>query len=373
MALRISEKLIAKVTDRLKWVPKRAVAPGIAALVLVPTVTLAFSYGPMLSVQPENSSLSGGANIVADASASGGQSIRFGSGSGIPVIADFPTSSSVGPAVEPTETYTGDCYFDASESSEVIDGKIIDCAEEGVRFAEDAQGVIFRNSVINGGMSTMASDAANDNDSRPIVYTVEDSRIIQTLSGGEYNWQDRGACCSHYVVKRSLIQGTHSGLLAHNQVTLEGNYITTDGTHTHQSGMRVLKNTIIRGNTITCKPHGNADPGDPAYHPNDDSGCSAHGVYYRERVDGTPAAAYNLTIENNYFKRGVTSGGLSGGPYYATRFIDCASWTDCTGITFTGNLFSLGEGTDGGEFPFYADNVWANNYWTDGQPAESGE
>jgi hypothetical protein len=355
VALRIHRRLMSHMTKRFPWLQKKLALPlsgGVVALTAVSA--LAFSYGPMFSAEPESASLSGGTSTVSDTNASGGQSIRFGSGSGIPVIADFPTPSSVGPAVEPTETYAGDCYFDASESSEIIDGKIVDCEEEGVRFAEDAQGIVFRNSVIRGGMATIASDAANDNDSRPIVYTVEDSRIIQTLEGSEYNWQDRGACCSHYVVKRSLIQGTHSGLLAHNQVTLEGNYITTDGTHSHQSGLRMLKNSTLRGNSIVCVPSNT----------NQDGGCSAAGVFYRERVDGTPAAAYNLTIEDNYFKRDP-----AGGPYYATRFIDCASWTDCIDITFTGNLFSLGWGTDANEFPVYANNVWADNYWTDGVPA----
>jgi hypothetical protein len=195
--------------------------------------------------------------------------------------------------------------------------------------------------------------------SRAPVFTVEDSRIIQSSTSDN---QDRALCCAHYVVKRSLIQGTHSGLAAHNNVTLVGNYITTDGTDSHSSGVRILKNTTLRGNTIVCKPV-------TAGH---DGGCSAAAVFYSERLDGTSAAAFNLTIEGNYFKRGVTNSGAPGGPWFATRFINCANRTDCTGITFTGNQFDLGWGSDGGEFPVaYGGNVWSDNVWADGQPARS--
>jgi hypothetical protein len=203
-------------------------------------------------------------------------------------------------------------------------------------------------------------DAGADQTRAP-VFTVEDSRIVQATT---VDWQDRALCCAHYVVKRSLIQGTHSGLAAHNNVTLVGNYITTDGTDSHSSGVRVLKNTVLRGNTIVCKP----------VTPGHDGGCSAAGVFYSERLDGTSAAAHDLTIEGNYFKRGVTSSGEPGGPWFATRFINCASRTDCIGITFTGNQLDTGWGADGGEFPAaYGGNEWSGNTWADGQPAASGQ
>lgn len=360
MALTIKDKLIAKMRNRFKWVPKRAVLPGMIALVFVPSLAFAFSYGPMLSVQPENGTLSGGASVAVDAGASGGQSIRFGSGSGVPVIADFPTLASVGPATDPTIPYSGDCYFDASQSGEIIDSRILDCdSAGGVRFAVDATNIVFRNSIIYGQMFTIGNtpgDPGAEQDTRDPVFTVEDSDIIQATT---IDFQDRALCCSHYVVKRSLIQGTHSGLAVHNNAVLEDNYITTDGTNTHQSGGRILKNAIFRGNTVTCMAV-------PGYGP--DGGCSAAMVFYRENLSGQPAAAYNLTIEGNYFKRPAGDG-----PYNATRFAGCDTNNDCINITFTGNLFDLGWMTDGDEFPNDAGDVFSGNYWTDGQPAASGE
>lgn len=278
-----------------------------------------------------------------------------------PAPATFPTRSSVGPAVDPTVAYGGDCYFDASESGTIIDGKVVDCdAAGGVRFAVDATGIVFRNSIIRGQMYTIGNTPGDPgaDQTRAPVFTVEDSKVIQSTT---IDWQDRAACCAHYVIRRSLIEGTHSGIGAHNNVELTGNFITTDGSNSHSSGVRVLKNSVLRGNTITCKPV-------TAGH---DGGCSAAGVFYSERLDGTPAAALNLTIDGNYFRRGTTAAGDPGGPWFATRFIDCANRTDCKGIKFTGNQFDLSWGTDGGEFPFYADNEWTNNQWVDGQPALS--
>lgn len=293
-----------------------------------------------------------------------------------PDPAGFPTPESVGPTVEPTVQWTEGCYFDAADNGRVIDGVIIDCADTGgVKFAADVENVTIRNSVIYGRVFTPGNepgDAAAETFPRAPIFTVEDSRIIQTSTA---EWQDRAACCSHFVIKRSLVVGTHSGVGGHNNVTLEGNYITTDGTDSHSSGMRVLRNTVIRGNTVVCKP----------VTPGSDGGCSAAGVYYSEAINGVSAAAYNLTIDGNYFKRGVTptvdtdgdgvpdAGGEPGGPWNATRFISCATRTDCTGISFTDNQIDLGWGVDAGEFPFYGGNVWSGNTWVDGQPAESGQ
>jgi hypothetical protein len=277
-----------------------------------------------------------------------------------PSTGTFPTATSVGPGVEPTTVYADGCYFGADKSGKIFDGVIINCASDGVRFAVDAKNIVIRNSIVRGQMFTVGNTPGDPGaeQTREPVFTVEDSKIIQSET---VNAQDRALCCAHYVVKRSYIQGSHSGLAAHNNVTLIGNFITTDGTDSHSSGGRILKNTVLRGNTMVCKPV------TPGY----DGGCSAAAVFYSERLDGTPAAAFNLTIEGNYFKRGVTSSGEPGGPWFATRFINCAARTDCTGINFTGNQFDRGWGTDGGEFPFYGGNTWSGNTWADGQLALS--
>lgn len=326
--------------------------------------------GFFAAVEPDNASLTTNAKVITDSTASGGKAIQFTAAettppTGVPKAADFPTRESVGPATIPTTVYAGDCYFGNNESPKLVENVVINCDNQsGLRFAEDATGWVFRNSIIRGGMFTInqtPGDPGADTYPRAPVFTVENSRVQQLTT---LDNQDRAACCSHYVIKNSLIEGTHSGIGAHNNVVLEGNFITTNGTDSHSSGVRVLKNAVLRGNTIICKP----------VTPGSDGGCSASGVFYSEALSGQSAAAYNLTLESNYFKRGVTLSGASGGAWNATRFINCENRTDCVNIKFTGNLFDIGWGTDAGEFPLaYGGNTWSGNYWTDGVPALSGQ
>lgn len=277
---------------------------------------------------------------------------------------DFPTLASVGPASDPTIEYSGDCNFGPSDDGLIIGSRIVDCETDGVRFAAGDYTVTFTNSIIRGQMFTFQytpGDTGADTYPRDPIFVVQDSDILQTSTA---NGQDRAVCCSHYVVERSYLQGGHSVAAAHNNAVIRDSYLTTDGTSTHSSGMRFLKNSIVDHNTITCAP---------AYLDPPDAGCSAAAVFYSEDLTGASAAAFNLTITDNYFRRGYL-GEVQAGPYNATRFINCKNRIDCTGITFTGNQFDLGWGVDGDEFPLsYGGNVWSGNTWSDGEVADSGE
>lgn len=277
----------------------------------------------------------------------------------------FPTANSVGPATDPTITYTGDCNFDSSDDGLIIDARIVDCEANGLRFAAGDYTVTFTNSIILGQMFTFQytpGDAGADDFPKDPIFIVQDSDILQTQTN---NGQDRAVCCSHYVVERSYLQGTHSVAASHNNGVIRDSFLTTDGTSTHSSGIRFLKNSIVDGNTIICKP---------AYLVPDDAGCSASAVFYSEDLQGISAAAFNMDITNNYFKRGTFQDtGTVASAHYATRFVDCHNRVDCTDIQFTGNQFDIGWGTDGGEFPFYSNNTWANNTWSDGAVATSGQ
>lgn len=269
-----------------------------------------------------------------------------------PTVADFPTPQSVGPATEPTRTYSGGCKV--TKDDVVIEDVVVDCPETGLVMG-DVEGVVIRNAVVHGGIVTSfaPTDPESEDSSHPRVFTVISSRVI----GGQGSANDRAVGFAHFAVRDSYLQGSHSGLWAHNNVVIEDSYITTDGTDSHQSGLRMLKNSTLRGNTVYCKPVAGSTG-------NDSSGCSANAVFYREF--GVPA---NLNIERNYFPYDRARGG----GYYATRFIDCTAHDDCVGLSMTGNLFARGQGTDGREFPKYADNVWSDNWWTDGEVARSGQ
>jgi outer membrane biosynthesis protein TonB len=277
---------------------------------------------------------------------------------GPPSAADFPTPDSVGPATEPTQAWTGGCTV--TTDGLVIEGVVVSCPGGLVMGnvngdgAPDrsVQGVVIRDSVVNGGVFTSevdTDDVAGNNPLHPQIFSIESSRVLCA--------PERDSCravgLAHYSVRDSYLRGTHSGGWAHNKVVIEDSYITTTGTSTHQSGIRMLKNSTLRGNTIFCTPAGS----------DVDGGCSADGVFYREF--GVPG---NLAIEGNYFRRGSGQG-----QWFATRFIDCQLVDVCVNIRMTGNLFDRGQGTDGGEFPNDAGDVWADNYWVDGEPARSGQ
>lgn len=97
MALTIQTRFVNTVSAKLPWLPRHLILPITAATVLLPTLTvLAYTYGAMISVQPEASTLSGGTITVADASASGGQSVKFSSGN-IESCSTKPSTSDTGP------------------------------------------------------------------------------------------------------------------------------------------------------------------------------------------------------------------------------------------------------------------------------------
>jgi hypothetical protein len=273
--------------------------------------------------------------------------------SGPPQVGDFPTPQSVGPTTEPTATYSGGCLITADDV--VIENVVVNCQSTGLVIARSVQGVVIRNAVVNGGVFTAFTplDSEVENNSHPRMFTVVSSRLL----AGSGPTNDRAVGFAHFKVRDSYLQGAHSGLWAHNNAVIEDSYITTDGTDGHQSGLRMLKNSTLRGNTIYCQPVVGSTG-------NDTSGCSANAVFYREY--GVPV---NLTIERNYFPYDA----VRGGGYYATRFIDCHLRDDCVNLRMAGNLFDRGQGTDGGEFPNDAGDVWEDNWWTDGRPALSGQ
>lgn len=277
---------------------------------------------------------------------------------GPPSAADFPTPDSVGPATEPTQAWTGGCTV--TTDGLVIEDVVVTCpgglimgnANGDGAPDRSVQGVVIRSSVVNGGVFTSevdTDDVAGNDLLHPQIFSIESSRVLCA--------PERGSCravgLAHFSVRDSYLRGTHSGGWAHNKVVIEDSYITTTGTSTHQSGLRMLKNSTLRGNTIFCNPAGS----------DVDGGCSADGVFYREF--GVPG---NLTIEGNYFRRGTSQG-----QWFATRFIDCQLVDVCVNIRMTGNLFDRGQGTDGGEFPNDIGDLWTDNYWVDGEPARSGQ
>jgi hypothetical protein len=140
MGLAIQKRFVDTVTTRLPWLPRKAVVPLSLALVFAPISVLAFSYGPIVSVQPESGTLSGGTTAVADASASGGQSVKFGT-AGASTCSTKPDATNTGPS----GTLTTDNRSSLSTANEVIENKTFPGD-----IAIYADGVELRNVHVNG-------------------------------------------------------------------------------------------------------------------------------------------------------------------------------------------------------------------------------
>ena len=167
MALKIKQRFVTSVSKRLPWLPKKAIMPlALALVVAIPVATvLAFSYGPLVNVQPENGSLSGGTTTVADASASGGQSVKFqtadpescpnaqhepGGDDGMGGCWPYEGNTGV-PAGTTLTTYSGPCTITVDNT--VIDSKTVNCS----LFIE-AENVTITKSQINGRIHVDSDD-----------------------------------------------------------------------------------------------------------------------------------------------------------------------------------------------------------------------
>lgn len=138
MGLSVQKRFIDTVAARLPWQSRKAVIPLALGLVLLPISVVAFSYGPMTSVEPEDATLTDGTTVVADSNASGSQSIKFGTSS---ACTTKPDATNTGP----TGTLTTDNRESIWTANEVIEDKTFPA---GVTIYAD--GVQLRNVHVNG-------------------------------------------------------------------------------------------------------------------------------------------------------------------------------------------------------------------------------
>lgn len=142
MALTIQTRYVESISSKLPWLPRKSIVPLSLALVFVPISVLAFSYGPLASVEPEVSTLSGGTTAVADPTASGGQSIRFGAPS-TSTCTTKPDASNTGS----TGTLTTD-----NRTTLNIDGEVIENKQFPASIQIRADNITLRNVTVAGGI-----------------------------------------------------------------------------------------------------------------------------------------------------------------------------------------------------------------------------
>jgi hypothetical protein len=267
MGLAIQKRFVDTVTARMPWLPRRAVVPLSLALVFVPISVLAFSYGPMMSVEPEASTLSGGTSVVADASASGGQSVKFGA----------PTSCSTKPDASNTGS-TGTLEADGRSSlftaNEVIENKV---------FAGDitiyADGVELRNVEVNGSiLVNEANDVVIDHVSTVGIGVSSSSNL--TVSYAEV-----------MAFEDDSFHLTSDGASYISNVTIEHSFVGrpgfNPGSEAHWDGVQIRGAENV---TIFCNNFDVGEWQDPY-----------NVIIYSEPANGNND---NLIIDNNWFNGG---------------------------------------------------------------------
>jgi hypothetical protein len=165
---------------------------GGTALVGIVVLVVALAAAAYALFEPGSGSLSGGATVVSNSSASGGQAVKFGSGGtptpgptchlATPNVPDgpdpwggcFPGPTTTGvPAGATLTNYTGDCDLYNSDNL-VIDHEIINCS-----MLNYSHNVTITNSRIVGAFHNNSSNAS---------VTIQDSEI----DGGNDNTEDVG-------------------------------------------------------------------------------------------------------------------------------------------------------------------------------------
>ena len=264
-----------------------------------------------------------------------------------PPSTGFPDASNTGPTGTLT-AYTGPCTI--TTAGTVIDSKVINC----VPLQISTIGVVVRNSKINGAVRVGVQDDYNPatvsdpEGDDPIRVTILDSEIDATAAAGS---GFRPISFSHYIVRNSYLHGGFSGAECHNACTIEDSYV--HGFGEHSSGMRILRNGTLRGNTIWCEPNPNSDE-DGNGVPDEDGGCSGNLTMYEEF--GVPH--HNL-VEHNYFPAGLF--------WFSLKF----NGNDNGTIKIVGNTFGIPKPGAGlaDDWDAKSTNVWSGNTLTNGRVA----
>lgn len=353
MALTIQTRVIDSISAKLPWLPRHFILPLAAAIVLVPALTvLAFSYGPMVSVQPEAGTRSGGASLVNDASASGGQSVKFGAVEACPNALHtvggsdgagscWPYAGNTGPTGAVALTaYSGPCsIFDDT----VIENKNIGCT---LQMYSDAS-LTIRNSVVNGFIENTYTTGVGK-------LLIEDSEV----HAGP--WQGGALWGSEITANRVEVTGGQHSVHCESNCTITDSWLhnqyNPDGGSYHNNAFisNGGSDMVVRHNTLHCTALLNAT----------DGGCTAD-----FSVFGDFGPVERVEVDNNLFVANNSSAGYCGTfgynpgkPYPASSY-----------VVVTDNIFQRGPNNMCGVYgPVTAfqtsatGNVWTNNRWDDG-------
>lgn len=297
MAISIKNKTRHLLSRRISWLKNKTSLAAIAALVIVPSITvLAFTYGPMASIEAEDSQLSGGATVVADSNASGGESIRFGSGDEEALV--MPDSTNTGPRLEILRTLTASEALSELRDEEYlsqvrITGNLQLSGSDGINWViEDS---IIETNHLYGiqGYSNLT----------PFTGTYEERPVFRYVEVIGRAARDAGSCSSNILGGNMVLEyldvyGCEDGIKPSSNLDMISSWFHDNdrptGAHCDSIQIRSGTNTLFRGNRMDAYVGYVSDDSSVA------DGATCNGVLQT----GPATNNISVTFEDNWFSGG---------------------------------------------------------------------
>lgn len=339
---------------------------GVFAVVGIVVIVVVLAAGPFATSEPENATLTGGAQKVARAGASGGQTIKFGT-IATPTPAPTPTPT---PAPTPPPSTGGK---PSASNTGVPAGTVLTISTGDRTYSTDNQvisgldirgyvqitgkNVTIRNSIIRGGNRPCTTGGSQNN---APIWVREDAGASAILENIEIAPSNATACMDgiwavNTTITRANIHGTVDGVKADDNVTIQDSYIhglayfavdpNQGGGPSHNDGVQSYQcnsNIRLQRNNIVLL------------------GDETAGAVYQVTQDGGVRCS-NIVVDNNWLDGGGCT--LNFAPKVLSTL---------TGISVTNNKFGRTrrfanctiKAYSGTTFAAYSGNVWEDN----GQP-----
>ncbi len=299
MAISMKQNNKRSLFQKLSRVNKKTVALIAVALVIIPSVVvLGYTYGPMASIEVEDSTLSGGATLVSDTNASGGESVKFSDTSG-GVTFVMPDSTNTGPrypierTLTPTEALT-ELRTESYLSKVRITGRLQLSGDDGRNWViEDS--VIQSNSLYGIQAYNSLSPFTGTHEERPMFRYIE---IVGRAALGTGTCE-AGYYGSNTVLQNARIYGCKDGAKLSDNTSLISSWLYDNDrpAGAHCDAIQITRGTgiLVEGSRLDAYVGYVSDnsTGDPV-------GSTCSGALQTGEATGDISAIF----ENNWFAGG---------------------------------------------------------------------
>lgn len=354
MALQIrysARKIIASIVRRLSM--RAAPVVGLSTFLVLPALTAwAFSYGSSISIQPETGVVTEPALLVVDADASGGQSVKFGSGEKpgeCPAYPKIPDENCTGwqhtgvtLQQVPAEITSGTgwnwegapfYYLKVTGNNAVIDGVNL---EGCILIDQGVTAVTIQRSRLNTACpyGIRLADLNTEIDLKVIDTEIIGSAV--QLSAAGFTWQRVNA---HGFTGKAALMGSNTLVedsYIHDPVCNPPNHLSGIGTNGSASNITMRHNNVdVKPTDCTSGAISNYDDFGPFSNVLIENNLINSGGYcLKAGFEEGAASGANMTVRNNTFGR----------KYFAEcgQFGPVSNWYVGAGNVWSGNVWGAG-------------------------------